>query len=138
VLRLFSLNDFGMAKAPEVLLPACCTPHKCLCRAADNKLLRASWLPNVVSWSPPKLVNVMLLLNLQENTPSNGSTACSQSPACSFVSQGTVAWPGCGAPANEEKRLAATLQLQLIGKEPNAGLQRYVELVAAVFKVVHW
>ncbi|KAL0047876.1 hypothetical protein WJX82_002201 [Trebouxia sp. C0006] len=86
VLRLFSLNDFGMAKAPE------------------------------------------------ENTPSNGSTACSQSPACSFVSQGTVAWPGCGAPANEEKRLAATLQLQLIGKEPNAGLQRYVELVAAVFK----
>jgi hypothetical protein len=127
-----------MAKAPEVLLPACCTPHKCLCRAADNKLLRASWLPNVVSWSSPKLVNVMLFLTLQESASTNGFTACSQQSACSFVSQGTVAWPGCGVPANEEERLAATLQLQLIGKEPNAGLQRYVELVAAVLKVMHW
>ncbi|KAL0021497.1 hypothetical protein WJX77_000618 [Trebouxia sp. C0004] len=70
----------------------------------------------------------------QESTPSNGSTACSQPPACSFISRGTVAWPGCGVPANEEERLAATLQLQLIGKKPNSGLQRYVELVAAVLK----
>jgi len=43
--------------------------------------------------------------------------------------------PGCGIPANEEERLAATLQLQLVGKDPHPALQRYVELVAAVLKV---
>lgn len=44
-------------------------------------------------------------------------------------------WPGCGVPANEEEHLAATLDLQLIGKDPHPSLQRYVELMGAVLKV---
>lgn len=44
-------------------------------------------------------------------------------------------WPGCGKPANESERLAATERLRLIGKEPNAALQRYVDLIGTCYQV---
>ena len=46
-------------------------------------------------------------------------------------------WPGCGKPANEAERLAATEKLQLIGKEPHPALQRYVDLISTCYQVRH-
>ncbi|KAA6422720.1 MAG: mixed lineage kinase, partial [Trebouxia sp. A1-2] len=66
--------------------------------------------------------------------PDQDSVACIQPSGCTVINQTKSPWPGCGIPSNEEVRLSATLQLQLIGKEPHSALQRYVELVAAVLK----
>ena len=44
-------------------------------------------------------------------------------------------WPGCGKPANEFARLAATEQLKLIGQDPNPSLQRYVDLIGTCYQV---
>ena len=54
---------------------------------------------------------------------------------CGDICQVQSPWPGCGKPANEEQRLAATEKLQLIGKGPQPELQRYVDLVSVVYKV---
>lgn len=53
---------------------------------------------------------------------------------CGDICQVQSPWPGCGKPANEEQRLAATEKLQLIGKGPQPELQRYVDLVSVVYK----
>ena len=55
---------------------------------------------------------------------------------CGDICQVQSPWPGCGKPANEEQRLAATEKLQLIGKGPQPELQRYVDLVSVVYKVI--
>ena len=72
---------------------------------------------------------------MQGSIPDQNSVACVQPSGCTVINQTRSPWPGCGIPANEEERSSATLQLQLIGKEPHSALQRYVELVAAVLKV---
>lgn len=56
-------------------------------------------------------------------------------PSCNSVCEVKSPWPGCGKPANEEERLAATEKLQLLGKEPQPALQRYVDLLSTIFKV---
>lgn len=55
--------------------------------------------------------------------------------ACGDICQVLSPWPGCGKPANEQQRLAATEKLQLIGKEPNPSLQRYVDLISTCYQV---
>ena len=55
--------------------------------------------------------------------------------ACGDICQVMSPWPGCGKPANESERLAATERLRLIGKEPNAALQRYVDLIGTCYQV---
>lgn len=57
--------------------------------------------------------------------------------SCGDICQVQSPWPGCGKPANEEQRLAATEKLQLIGKGPQPELQRYVDLVSVMYKVQH-
>lgn len=57
--------------------------------------------------------------------------------ACGDICQVLSPWPGCGKPANELQRLAATEKLQLIGKEPNPSLQRYVDLISTCYQVQH-
>ena len=55
--------------------------------------------------------------------------------ACGNICQVLSPWPGCGKPANEAERLAATEKLQLIGREPHPGLQRYVDLISTCYQV---
>lgn len=55
--------------------------------------------------------------------------------ACGNICQVLSPWPGCGKPANEAERLAATEKLQLIGKEPHPALQRYVDLISTCYQV---
>lgn len=83
---------------------------------------------------------------LQEKRASNDINASTQlgtqelSPypqSCSSICTVQSPWPGCGKPANEEQRMAATEKLQLLGKEPQPALQRYVDLVSTVFQVQH-
>lgn len=57
--------------------------------------------------------------------------------ACGDICQVLSPWPGCGKPANEAERLAATEKLQLIGKEPHPALQRYVDLISTCYQVHH-
>lgn len=57
--------------------------------------------------------------------------------ACGDICQVLSPWPGCGKPANEAERLAATEKLQLIGKEPHPALQRYVDLISTCYQVRH-
>ena len=57
--------------------------------------------------------------------------------ACGDICQVLSPWPGCGQPANEAERLAATEKLQLIGKEPHPALQRYVDLISTCYQVKH-
>ncbi|KAL3151455.1 hypothetical protein ABBQ38_012460 [Trebouxia sp. C0009 RCD-2024] len=54
--------------------------------------------------------------------------------ACGDICQVLSPWPGCGKPANEAERLAATEKLQLIGKEPHPALQRYVDLISTCYQ----
>ena len=56
--------------------------------------------------------------------------------ACGDICQVMSPWPGCGKPANEAERLAATEKLQLIGKEPHPALQRYVDLISTCYQVL--
>ncbi len=55
--------------------------------------------------------------------------------ACGGICQVLSPWPGCGKPANEVERLAATEKLKLIGKDPNPALQRYVDLIGTCYQV---
>ena len=57
--------------------------------------------------------------------------------SCGSICQVLSPWPGCGKPANEAERLAATEKLQLIGKEPHPALQRYVDLISTCYQVRH-
>ncbi|DBA75652.1 hypothetical protein WJX79_010067 [Trebouxia sp. C0005] len=54
--------------------------------------------------------------------------------ACGDICKVMSPWPGCGKPANETERLAATEKLRLIGKEPNPALQRYVDLISTCYQ----
>ena len=55
--------------------------------------------------------------------------------ACGDICQVISPWPGCGKPANEIERLAATEKLHLIGKDPHPALQRYVNLISTCYQV---
>ena len=56
--------------------------------------------------------------------------------ACGDICKVMSPWPGCGKPANEFARLAATEQLKLIGQDPNPSLQRYVDLIGTCYQVL--
>ena len=72
---------------------------------------------------------------INHGTPPGPQQISAYVPSCSSICEVQLPWPGCGKPANEKERLAATEKLQLLGKEPQPALQRYVDLLSTIFEV---